>query len=80
VAALTCNRPAPGVIRWISGATLTLFLYHNLFQVMLRPHVLSLPPAGRILLSAAVGFIGAATVALAGRRLFRGWSRVIIGA
>jgi fucose 4-O-acetylase-like acetyltransferase len=68
-------------VQLLSEASLTIYLYHHLFQLIALRHTLELPAALRVLTLTALGLAGGAAVALLGRRLLGShWSRRLLGA
>lgn len=79
IASLAPARPAPRAVRFLSDATLTIYLYHTLLHPWLMPRVLDLPPLFRIALMTSVGLAVGALVAIVGRRIFGTRSRLLAG-
>jgi fucose 4-O-acetylase-like acetyltransferase len=69
VSLATRRRPARGAARFLSEATLGLYLYHRIFQNLALPWTRELAELPRILAQVAAGLAGASLVVLAGRRL-----------
>jgi fucose 4-O-acetylase-like acetyltransferase len=69
VATLARARPAPPLVRWLSDATLTLYLYHHMIELSLLPHFLPLPAPLRTPLLASAGLAGSAALLFAARAL-----------
>lgn len=66
---LTHDRPARGVVRFLSDATLGLYLYHRICQNLVAPISNGLADAPRILIQLVAGLGGGSLVVLSGRRL-----------
>lgn len=66
---LTWRRVPGPVVRFLSEATLSLYLYHHIFQRLTEPATWEWHPVARIAAQVAAGLAGACAVALAGRRL-----------
>ncbi len=56
-------------IRFVSGATYTIYLYHFFFIYPMRDWTLHWPPVGRIFSVATTAFIGACLISWLGRRV-----------
>ena len=69
----------PGLIRFLSEASLTIYLYHRLFQFELLPFASQWDPVARILAMLLIGLVGASLVAGLGRGLLRRHSRSLLG-
>jgi peptidoglycan/LPS O-acetylase OafA/YrhL len=69
VAGLARGRNPAAPIRFLSEATLTLYLYHRIFQLLVDPLVAAWNPGARIAVNVMVGLLGASALALLGRRL-----------
>ncbi len=69
----------PAAIRFLSEASLALYLYHHLFQLALYRHVIEWPPVNRIFLMAFAGLAGATAICLLGRRLLGRRARSLLG-
>jgi len=71
---------APGPVRFLSEATLTIYLYHHFLYPTLMPQLrASLPHGIAVVVTAACGLALGVAVAWAGRRILGGRSRVLIG-
>jgi fucose 4-O-acetylase-like acetyltransferase len=69
ILAATRGRPAPRPVRFLSDATLVIFLYHSGFVLTTYSSVAGWSPPLRILFQAALGLAGGSAVALAARKL-----------
>jgi peptidoglycan/LPS O-acetylase OafA/YrhL len=67
-------------VRFLSDATFTIYLYHWLACIAVKPYLPPLPLGLRMLLLASVALGFGTLVVLVGRRLFGRWSRLLIGA
>lgn len=76
----TRARAVPRLVRFMSEATLTLYLYHAMFEVTLLPHVMGLAPLVRIPLVALAGMALASALLLLSRRLVGAHTRWLLGA
>jgi len=65
----TRDRPAGPVVRFLGDASLSIYLYHRIFQLLARPLTDGWYDPLRILGQVAVGLGGASLLVLAGRRL-----------
>lgn len=80
LASLVPARPVPAAVRFLSDATLAIYLYHSMLHRVAMPYALELPPLVRIAVMTFFGLaVGAATV-VAGRRLLGARSRTLLGA
>jgi peptidoglycan/LPS O-acetylase OafA/YrhL len=79
ITALTSNRPAPAAVRFLSDATLTIYLYHWFAYLALMPLLGPMPLGLRMLLLTSVGLGFGTLVAMAGRRLLGSRSRLLLG-
>jgi surface polysaccharide O-acyltransferase-like enzyme len=79
ITTFTRTRYVPAVIQFLSEASLTIYLYHFLFQVALLPHTLTWSPVPRVLAILLVGLLGSSAIAIAGRRILGGRSRILLG-
>jgi peptidoglycan/LPS O-acetylase OafA/YrhL len=68
VALATRARPAGPVLRFLGDASLALYLFHYMFQILARPLTDSWPALPRIAGQVAAGLGGAALVVWSGRR------------
>ena len=81
VAALVPAGPAPAVVRWLSEATLAIYLYHWIPRSWVLPWAFALQPLWRIATVSAASLAGGALIALAARRVLGARaSRALIGA
>jgi peptidoglycan/LPS O-acetylase OafA/YrhL len=81
VAQLAGRRAPGGAVRFLSEATLGLYLYHYILQLAADPWSAGWPPALRILAQVAIGLGGATLLLLAARQLLgRERARVLVGA
>jgi fucose 4-O-acetylase-like acetyltransferase len=79
-ACLVPNRPAPAPIRFLSDATLTIYLYHLLVHPLLTPAMrATLGTPLRVVILSALGVALGSLIALGGRRLFGRQSRLLVG-
>jgi fucose 4-O-acetylase-like acetyltransferase len=69
VAVLTHQRPAGPIVRFLGDASLAIYLYHRIFQLLLQPVSNQWHELARIAGQVAVGLCGASLVIVAGRRL-----------
>ena len=77
---LTRRLRVPSAVRFLSEATLPIYLWHHVFQLATLDYTLAWHPAARILAMFAVGIGGSVAVCLLSRRLLGGpWSRRLIG-
>jgi fucose 4-O-acetylase-like acetyltransferase len=65
----TRGRPAGPVVRFLGDASLSIYLYHRIFQLLVRPVTDGWHDPVRIAGQVAVGLGGASLLVLAGRRL-----------
>jgi peptidoglycan/LPS O-acetylase OafA/YrhL len=65
----TRGRPAGPVVRFLGDASLSIYLYHRIFQLLARPVTDGWHDPVRIAGQVAVGLGGASLLVLAGRRL-----------
>lgn len=72
--------PVPRLVRFLSTASLGLYLYHHMAQIPLQPYVRSWPPPARILAVAAAGLLGSGLVCALGTALLGRRARVLLGA
>lgn len=79
ISLLTHRAPLPGFVRFISDATLTIYMYHRLFQIPLIPFTKEWDPLVRIAVIFCVGLAGASGVCVLGRRLLGRRSRLLLG-
>jgi fucose 4-O-acetylase-like acetyltransferase len=77
---LTENSEPPAIVRYLSMNSYTLFLYHNFFQIALRPYTGDLQPLVRIAVLAVAGLTGGLIVCAVGRRVFGRHARLVLGA
>ena len=71
---------APAPIRFLSDATLTIYLYHHMIYPFVLPELRTvLPPATAAIVTAMLGVALGSAVALAGRVLLGGASRSLVG-
>ena len=63
------GRPAGPVVRFLGDASLSIYLYHRIFQLLVRPVTDGWYDPVRIAGQVAVGLGGASLLVLAGRRL-----------
>jgi peptidoglycan/LPS O-acetylase OafA/YrhL len=69
LALATRSRPAGALLRLLGDASLCIYLYHRLFQLLAEPVTGAWFPVPRILGQVAVGLAGACLLAWTGRRL-----------
>jgi peptidoglycan/LPS O-acetylase OafA/YrhL len=67
-------------LRFLSEATLGIYLYHRFFQMAAKPSLEAWPPLALALALAVVGLVGASCLCLAGRRLLGPRARLLLGA
>ena len=80
IATMVPRGVAPGPVRFLSEATLTIYLYHHMLYPALLPQLrAALPPGLAAVAAAACGVALGAAVAWTGRRLLGTRSRVLIG-
>jgi len=80
IAVIVPRGVAPGPVRVLSEATLTIYLYHYLIYPALLPRLRAALPSGiAVTVMAACGLALGVAVAWAGRRILGGRSRVLIG-
>ncbi len=79
ISVATTSLRVPGVVRFLSEASFTLYLYHHAFQAVARPHLLDVAPMLRVVLLTTIGIAGASIVALVGRRTLGTRSRLLLG-
>lgn len=80
IATMVPRGVAPGPVRFLSEATLTIYLYHHmLYPALLPPLRAALPPGIAVAVTAACGLALGGAVAWAGRRILGRHSRVLIG-
>jgi surface polysaccharide O-acyltransferase-like enzyme len=79
VTAVVPPGPTPPLIRFLSEATWTIFLYHLLALRAVEPLLPALSLISRLLVLTTVEVAFGAFVALGGRRLFRNRSRLLLG-
>lgn len=80
ITALTPDRPAPAAVRFLSDATLTIYLYHWFAYVAVKPFLPPLALGLRMLVLSSVGLGFATLVVIAGRRLLGNRSHLLLGA
>jgi len=80
VVMFTKDRAVPASVRFLSEATLGIYLYHHVFQLLARPYLMQLPPAARVLALVAVGLGGAGLLCGGARRLDARRARMLLGA
>jgi fucose 4-O-acetylase-like acetyltransferase len=76
----TRGRAVPRVVSFLSNATLTLYLYHAMFELKLLHAAMVLPPALRIPLLSLAGLLLASALLLLARRLLGARTRWLLGA
>lgn len=70
----------PRLVRFISDSTLTLYLYHQMIELALLPHVMPLPPPLRTSLLATAGLASSAALLFAARAVMgRQRTRLLLG-
>lgn len=80
IATIVPRGVAPGPVRFLSEATLTIYLYHQMIYPMLLPPLrAALPPGLAVVATATCGLAFGVTIAWAGRRLLGARSRLLIG-
>jgi peptidoglycan/LPS O-acetylase OafA/YrhL len=80
IATLVPRGVAPGPVRFLSEATLTIYLYHQMIYPTLLPQLrAALPPGLAVVVMAACGLALGVAIAWAGRRLLGARGRVLIG-
>jgi fucose 4-O-acetylase-like acetyltransferase len=67
-------------IRFLSEATLGIYLYHAFFQSFAQPGLETWSPLSRTLALAMLGLVGASALCAAGRRLLGSRARLLLGA
>jgi peptidoglycan/LPS O-acetylase OafA/YrhL len=78
---LTGRASIPSPVRFLSEASLGIYLYHFYFQSLLAPHVVAWPPALRIPVSLAIDVGCAAALCWLARRLLgASRARTLVGA
>lgn len=80
IVAVAQQRRASRWVRFLSEATLTIYLYHQIFQIPLRPFLVDWHPLARVIVQVAAGLAGGSAVALLGRRALGRRSRLLLGA
>jgi len=76
---LTSGRRVPRVVRFLSEASFTIYLYHVFFIAPLRPYMGGWNPLLRAPLLVALAVLGSAVIVLVGRRILGTRSRLLIG-
>lgn len=79
ISLLTWRAPLPRFVRFVSESTLTIYMYHRLFQLPLVPYTKEWDPLVRIVVVFAVGLAGSTLVCLLGRRLLGRRSKILLG-
>jgi len=79
IVALTPHRPAPAAVRFLSNATLTIYLYHWLVYPPLTPLVTPMSLGLRMLVLAGAGLSFGTLVVVVGRRLLGKRSHLLLG-
>jgi peptidoglycan/LPS O-acetylase OafA/YrhL len=77
---LTCGRLAPPLVRFLSTASLGLYLYHHMVQLLVRDALLAWPAPARITATAAAGLGAAALLCRLGTRILGARARLVLGA
>jgi hypothetical protein len=68
-------------MRFLSDATLGIYLYHNMFVLVAEPRLMSWPPVVRTLALVCIGLGGGVALCLGARLLLgRKWARNLVGA
>ncbi len=67
-------------VRFLSEATLGIYLYHAFFQMAAKPELASWSPLVQTLALATLGLVGAVSLCAAGRRLLGSRARLLLGA
>jgi surface polysaccharide O-acyltransferase-like enzyme len=81
IASLAPAGPAPAPVRFLSEATLTIYLYHLMVYPLVMPQArLLLDPPLRFVLMSALGLAFGTLVVVAGRRGLGRRSRLLLGA
>jgi fucose 4-O-acetylase-like acetyltransferase len=76
----TRRAPVPSAIRFLSDASLGIYLYHIMFQFTLQPYLVKWAPAIRIPFAVAFDLAGGVGVCLLARRLLGARARALFGA
>lgn len=77
---LTRSRTAPSAVIFLSEASLTIYLYHFIFQSTLLPYVYSWHAVIRVPALVLAGILGSTALVWIGRGALRQRSRTILGA
>ncbi len=83
IAALACVPASIATSRWVrflSEATLGIYLYHAFFQVAAQNALATWSPFSRSLALATLGLVGAGSLCAAGRRVLGQRARLLLGA
>lgn len=80
IAAFGSARPVPAPVRFLSDATLPIYLYHSMLHPLVMPSALALSPLVRIVVMTFFGLAVGALVVVAGRRWLGSRSRLLLGA
>lgn len=80
IALLTPATPVPPLVRFLSTASLGLYLYHHMLQVPLQPLVRDWVAPVRILAVAGGGLLGAGLLCRLGTAVLGSRARVLLGA
>jgi len=75
----TLHARAPSIVRFLSGATLTIYLYHHIAHKLMMPYAAHWPALLRILVLAAGAVGAAAALAWLGQRLLGKRSHLLLG-
>jgi fucose 4-O-acetylase-like acetyltransferase len=75
----TLHARAPSFVRFVSEATLTIYLYHHIAHKLMMPHLAHWPAVLRILVQAAVALGASAALAWLGQRLLGKRSHLLLG-
>lgn len=79
--ALACRTaPVPAAVRFLSSASLGLYLYHHMFQIPLEPLVRAWSPPLRIATLGTAGLVGAALLCRLGTAILGRRARTLLGA
>jgi hypothetical protein len=79
ITSLTATSTPPRVVRFLSRSAYTVYLYHNLFQILAHPHVVGWSPLSRILAQFAIGLAGGSVVYAVGGRVLGRRARLFLG-
>ena len=80
IAAVTRTWRVPALLRFLSTASLGLYLYHHMVQIPLQPAVRAWWPLARILTVAGAGLVGAGVLCRLGTAVLGRRARTVLGA